>query len=635
MNSNSRFGTSPFKTLLAVTSALFVCVATTTLAPVAHAQTLKQADQAKVDKLIQRLNKSVGEEKKAQTALDEFKTFSVFGKVQSGDNTYASIYGKAISGRSGPGSITDDNFLYIKNPVESEYSGGNYRGECTFLGVVNGRNTYLPVAVQPDYVTANNNLYKWKEISTSIRAEINVIYLPYEKQIKNQEAAKQAQVTAKAKQQQQLAAREREKAEAQATAKAKQQQQLEAKERDKAEAQAQAEQAKQDRIDQAREQLAQAQREVEQAKINQAAKKDADAEVARLQAETEKLNAEKARIETETQKQAQEAANTKAQQLQEVEAQNQATIEKLKNTVSLIPGKQLGKIRLGMTEAEVLREIGAPDSALQLNKIRPRAMNGVSSSLSLFTPRKIRRDRYSLNAVDGLNISYEGSPIELNYFAWERGIDAIEPGDSKKDFVFDIFYIDGKVVQLESDSPQFFDKDRRNLLSTWEFNNPFETEFIMDYHAIGNDNGVIREASDRDRMGYGGLDASGTAFGKVYIIEKEQGFSLLVDAISTRSGKVTPVPQLIPRSRMKLVIYSPNTTPYTGDYQLGLSLFNHKTGSSSSKNITNSDADNVEERMYSLPMNENPVSKAANQAVKSGKESLGKKLKRKLGDFLP
>ncbi len=606
MSSNSRFGTFPFKTLLTVTSALFMCVATTTLAPVAHAQTLKQADQAKVDKLIQRLNKSVSEENKAQAALDEFKTFSVFGKVQSGDDTYASIYGKAISGRPGPGSISDDNFLYIKNPVESEYSGGNYRGVCTFLGVVNGRNTYLPVAVQPDYVTANNNFYKWEKISTSIRAEIKAVYLPYEKKIKAQQAAEN-QV----------------------------QQELATERRDKEAVRADAEAEKQARINQAKEQLAQARREVEQAKINQAAKKDADAEVARLQAETEKLNAEKARIEAETQKQAQEAANTKAQQLQEVEAQNQATIEKLKNTVSIIPGKQLGKIRLGMTEAEVLREIGAPDSALQLNKIRPRAVNGVSSSLSLFTPRKIRRDRYSLNAVDGLNISYEGSPIELNYFAWERGIDAVEPGDSKKDFVFDIFYIDGKVVQLESDSPQFFDKDRRNLLSTWEFNNPFETEFIMDYHAIGNDNGVIREASDRDRMGYGGLDASGTAFGKVYIIEKEQGFSLLVDAISTRSGKVTPVPQLIPRSRMKLVIYSPNTTPYTGDYQLGLSLFNHKTGSSSSKNIKNSDADNVEERMYSFPMNENPVSKAANRTVESTKESLGKKFKRKLGDFLP
>ena len=594
---------------------LGICSVGIIAAPALHAQTLKKEEQAKVDKLNERLKKSTGEEAKAQAALNEYKVFYVSGKVSAGDNASARIYGTATpyGSQVGPGSINEKNLLYIKSPMDSEYVGDNYRGYCTFLGVINGLNTYLPVAVQPGYIEASNSLNKWEGISESIRAEIKAVYLPYRKQIKDKEAAKQAQNTAKADEQQKLAAQRQ----------------------NRENAQAQAEQAEQNRINQAKEQLSQAKRDVEQAKITQAAKQDADAEVARIQAETEKLKAERARIDAETQKQAQEAANVQAQQLEKTEAMDQLAIDKLKNTVSIVPGKQLGKISLGMTELQVRQLIGAPDQVTQLNKVGPRAEIDYRHA-SAFTPSRIRRDRYRLDAVSGMEINYEGSPLELKYLSWERGIDEVKFGDLKETFVFDIFYINGKVVQLESDSPQFFTADKKNLQSVIEYSEFPTTVDSVDHLITTKYDIQLREvalkeldesARYRDELGY-----RQTVFGSLYLINLKDGISMCYEGASIIQGKVAPITQPFPRSRLKWVISRPNTTPYTGDYHLGLSLFNNKGGVLNAKN---SDADNVEERMYPFPMNENPVSQAANQVVKSQKESLKQKAKRKLGDFLP
>ena len=585
---------------------LVVCFVGLTFAPSVQAQKFKPADQTKLDTLNKRLEKSKGEEAKAQDVLNQYKVFQVTGRVQAGDNRYASIYGKAIgiSNNKGPGSLYEENYLYVKSPLDSQYNADYYNGDCTFEGVVDGRNTYLPIAIQPGYVDASSRLEKWEKISNTIRAEIQTVYLPYQKEVKAQEAKQQVQEAAKATEQQKLAAEKQ----------------------DREAAQAQAEKEKQNRIAQAREELAQAKREVEQAKINQVAKQDADAEVARLQAETEKLNAEKTRIDAETQKQAQEAANVKAQQLQEIASKEQAVIEKLSNTVSIIPGRQLGKIRLGMAEAEVLQEIGAPDSTLQLRKLQPRDVRYRLQSPGVFIPRKIRRDRYSLEAVSGLDIIYEGSPLELKYFSKERSISDVSPGDLKKDFVFDVFYVNGKVVQLESDSPQFFTSGKENLLSRFSFDKPYETDFVTDHQFINSFGSDIEEVTEQQRLNSNeGMPSYGTTFGSSYIGDRKAGFSLRLEALSKSNNQVNPSPEPFPRSRLKLVIHAPNTTPYTGDYQMGISMFNHDE--------VGEDADNAEERMYSASLNNDPVSTAVNEAMKP--ENLKKKLKRKLGDFLP
>ena len=489
----------------------------------------------------------------------------------------------------------------MKSPVESEYIAGNYQGNCTFLGVIDGVNTYLPLAAQPDYVTASNNLAKWKAISEAISGEINVIYLPYQKEIKAKEAA-EIQV----------------------------QQKLAAQQRDKEVAKTNAEAEKQARVDQAKEQLAQARREVDQAKINQDTKRDADAEVARLQAETEKLKAEKTRIDAETQKQAQEAANLQAQQLQKTEAKDQLAIDELKNTPSIIPGKQLGKISLGMTELQVRQLIGAPDSVTQLNKVDLRARINFSPA-SAFVPSRIRRDRYHLDAVSGMDINYEGSPLELKYLAQKRNIKDVKNGDLKEDFIFDVFYINGRVVQLESDSPQFFTADKKNLQSPIFLNEFLSSGESADHSVTTQYDIKLRELDDSDRYQMK-VENRETIFVDVYFINLKDGVSLLYEGASINHGKMLPIPQSIPRSRLKWVIRNPNATPYTGDYHLGLSLFNNKEGRLDAEN---SDADNVEERMYPFPMNQNPVSQAADEATKSQKESLKQKVKRKLGDFLP
>ena len=585
---------------------LAVCFVGLTFAPSVQAQKFKPADQTKLDALNKRLEKSKGEEAKAQDTLSQYKVFQVTGRVQAGDNRYASIYGKAIgvNDNKGPGSLYEENYLYVRSPLDSQYNADYYNGYCTFEGVVDGRNTYLPIAIQPGYVDASNRLEKWGKLSNTIRAEIQTVYLPYSKEAKNKAAKEQADAIAKDTAQQKLAAEKRQKEIVVANA----------------------EKEKQDRISKAQEDLAQAKHEVEQAKINQVVKQDADAEVARLQAETEKLNAEKARIDAETQKQAQEAANLKAQQLQATATEEQVVIEKLRNTVSIIPGKQLGKIRLGMTEAEVLQAIGAPDSTLQLRKLQPRDIKYRLQSPGVFIPRKIRRDRYSLDAVSGLNVTYEGSPIELKYYSNERSINTVSPGDLKKDFVFDVFYINGKVAQLESDSPQFFTEGKKNLLSGFDFDKPYQTDFVVDRHlrnppASSN----IEEVTEQERLNNGGMLDSGVTFGSVYGGDMKQGFSLRFEALSKSYNQMNSSPEPFPRSRLKLIIHAPNKAPYTGDYQMGISLFNHDE--------LGEDADNVEERMYPVSLNNDPVSNAINEVTKP--ENLKKKIKRKLGDFLP
>ena len=199
----------------------------------AQAQNLKPAEQAKVRTLKSRLEKAASAGEDAEAVLRTYRVFRVVGKVGAGDNRLADIYGTAsqIAGAKGAGSISDDNYLYVTSPVDEHYDGGRYRGECLFLGVMRGRNAYLPVERDPKYMAAYTTSQKYHAIEVSIQAEIDAIYLPYQKIAKNEAAA--------------IA-------------------------------------ANQSRVDQAHEQLNKEKRELEQTKAARVSKQEADAEIARL-----------------------------------------------------------------------------------------------------------------------------------------------------------------------------------------------------------------------------------------------------------------------------------------------------------------------------------------------------------------
>ena len=523
-----------------------------------YAQTLKPAEQAKVKTLKARLNKAAEARSRATSILSDYKLFFVNGKIQSGDNSEAIIYGTAVkkSYFAGFGSIHDKSFLRVLNPTDEDLigSGAHFQGLCTFAGVVRGTNTYVSVRSQPQYIQAYNEAQKWGAIEDSIQAEINAVYLPYERKAKNQ-------ATVQAAKQTRLAQLRQEKAAAQADADAQ----------------------NQARVNEARERLAQEQLSVETTKQQKFTKESADAEIARLEAEAAKAKEEKNRLEAEAKKQATEEALRKAKELEELNAKNQAAIEVLKNTPTLIAGQQLGSVRLGMTEAQVLKLMGLPKVTTQLNKLT-RDQNGTPRWL----PSRIRRDRYFLPATAGLDIFYEGSPEELSFYSRERGIENVKAGDLKTEFVYDVFFLEGKVVQIQSDSPQFFSPEKKNILSGFPFDKePYDAEVVSYRESWRTRKPIVESGEEFSNF---------PLYSAFYIGSRGTGFSTCLEFLKYRQGVETPAPIPIPTSREKLIIHYPNTVPFTGDFEKGISVLNRLDNGSS-------DADNREERFESKDLN--------------------------------
>lgn len=573
--------------------ALFMACSTGVLfTPSLQAQNLTATEKAKVTSLKGRLTKATTQREKADANLSKYRVFRVMGEVKAGDTVSADVYGIAIStnGGQGAGHINEKTYLTVTSPVNANYNNGSYSGYCTFLGVIKGQNTYYPIERQPDYIAAHNEAEKWRGIEKSIEAEIDAVYLPYQRDAKNQAIAEAARQTRLAQ---------------------------ENRERDAALAATEAQ--NQRRVTQAREELEKEKRSVELAKEQLATKESADAEIARLKAELEKTKAEKAQLDAEAQKRAQDAANQKAKELQETEAKNEASVETLKNAPSVIAGVQLGKIRLGMSEAQVLQLMGTPAASLQLRKINTDSESRVAYYTS-FIPRKIRRDRYFLKPTEGMDIFYEGfSAEELQYHATERGLPNIKAGELKKDFIFDVFYLNGKVVQIDSDSPQFFTADRFNIESPSDAllgtQKTIASGFLLDYR-------------QKPQGGNWDGETGSTRFGTSYIVNREKGLSLCLEALSATvyTKNVPDIPSPFPRSRVKLIVHAPNTFPYTGDFQKGISVFNKKDG--------RSDAENVEERMYDSYLNPTATQAAVSNAVEPARENAREKVKEKIGGAL-
>ena len=545
--------------------------------PFLRHRNLTKAEKAKVDILEARYSKASAEKAKAKDTLSSYRVFRIYGKVQAGDATYADIYGEATqsSGAQGPGTISEKTFIRVLNPFNDDYNGGNYIGDSLFLGVIKGINTYLPIGRDQDYVAARNALEKWKGIENSIQGEINMVYLPYKKEAKNQ-------------------AQEAEKVEQQI--------------RDRDKAQSAIDTTNRARVEQAKEDLAQEKRQLELAKQGRITKEAADAEIARLAAEQEKVRVEKATIDAENQKREQEANDLEAKKLQEVEGKKEAGVETLKNTVSIVPGERLGKVRLGMTEAQVLQLMGKPEQSIQLNKTTLVAGPMKYQGGIMWLPRRIRRDRYSLQATEGLDIVYQGTPQELGFLARERLIKRVTEGDLKTTFVYDVFFLDGKVVQIASDSPQFFNSEKQNLQKL-DFEANYEE--IVECFGLWNDE---RQTVVKSGDAFQGL----TFYSAIYAGDMNKGLSLCQEFTTNVKQAST-----FPDSRRMLIIHNPKTVPYTGDFQKGISVFNKKDG--------RSDADNIEERLNRADLNPSIAQSVVSNAAKSGSDGVKKKVKEGLG----
>lgn len=586
----------------------------------AHAQTLTHNDQAKVNRLKARYQKASHALDQTTSVLGRYRVFQVFGKVQAGDTNSARVYGRAvgINSTTGPGWITDDNFLEIKNPVADNYKADNYVGYCTFAGAPDGINVYIPVERQPDYLAAVESATKWKAITSSIEAEINTVYLPYQRKAAVQEAKQQRLAQEQAERQ---AAKQRHLEEARA--------ELAQAQQEKNEALATQEATHQQRVNEAQNDLTQAQ-EKEQSPVPQPeaqspqlgrdqtdnADQTADDDVARIKAQTEAAKAEKARIEAETKKQNQEAAEAKAKELEEADAKNQAAITQLQSTPTIVPGEQLGQVHLGMTEAQVLRLMGLP--AIDEQLLKPATTDLVGAVP--FRMSKIRRSRYLLDAVPGLDVAYEGSEEELSLVAHRMGIQDIKRDDPKIKFVFDVFYINDKVVQLQSDSPQFFTADKKNILDTFSFEKPYK-------QAV--DTWIVTRTDQGDFVG------QPIGWYSYYKGSWEKGLSLRVDPVVggyRPSEKNLPSP--FPPSRTTVVVHRPKTVPFTDSEQAGISLLNRNAGDTSQY-----DADNIEER--GNPRNWYGPKSTAEQVADTvapgvtNPGSLKEKVKRKIGGLLP
>ncbi len=396
-----------------------------------YAQKLKPVEQAKVDALKARYNKAQSAQNSALSVRKRYHVFLVSGKVQAGDNTSARIYGQAIptTNFGGPGTLSEDNILVVKSPVKSEYVYGDYRGYCTFMGVIKGVNTYLPVAIQKEYVTANKDLQKWQDIINSIQSEIDAIYLPY-RQKENQK----------------------------------------------------------------------------------------------------KLIKEKAELDA------------------------------LLNTVSIIPGKQLGKIHLGMTKDQVIALMGKPASTTLLHRdsgkiigpgiMTPEGMMYDGNAPTELVETKVRRDRYFLKSRAGLDIHFEDSrAIELEGYASEYGEERFENGELKTRYSFNVIYVDGKAVQLESDSPEFFTGAGSNIKST---------ETILP---------KIPEGSFYGGMGFKGSRGAGTMVSHYYG-DMKVGLSVCLQDSTYRVFAFNPSTAVYPPAcRLKWIIHLPNTVAITDDYE--------------------------------------------------------------------